>query len=105
MKQGDKVIHPKSSGVAESELTPASERMLFTETLGYLSGEATPPGPLDAVTRQPISGSSVSFSCSQHAQESQAGLPKLLTKTRAALQKDLPGWDALDGRWLCSGRS
>lgn len=58
------MIHPKSSGVAGLELTPASECMLFIKTFDYVSGEATPPGPLDAVTREPISGSSVSFSCS-----------------------------------------
>lgn len=47
MKQEDKVIHPKSSGVAKPELTPASECMLTTETFGYVSGEATPAGPLE----------------------------------------------------------
>lgn len=58
------MIHPKSSGIVELELTPASECILFTKTFDYLSGEVTSPGPLDAVTREPISGSSVSFSCS-----------------------------------------
>lgn len=54
MKQEGKVIHPKSSGIVELELTPASECILFTKTFDYLSGEVTSPGPLDAVTREPI---------------------------------------------------